>query len=78
MHISEGHQNRRTSLTAATHMKRLDANFGQSDVFFLAPGSFVGWPIRATVTTLGKTMQWNIPVKFGPICFSGSLRRLKC
>ena len=39
----------------------------------MAPGSHVGLPIVAKVTTLGQTMQTNIPATFGPICFSGSL-----
>jgi hypothetical protein len=39
------------------------------------PGSHVGKPIVTKVTTLGLTMQMNIPAAFGPICFSGSLEK---
>jgi hypothetical protein len=40
----------------------------------MAPGSHVGWLIETKVTPLGQTMQRNIPAKFGPICFSDSLK----
>ena len=40
----------------------------------MSPGSHVGWLIGTKVTPLGQTMQRNIPAKFGPICFSDSLK----
>jgi hypothetical protein len=35
---------------------------------------WTGWLIGTKVTPLGQTMQRNIPAKFGPICFSDSLK----
>jgi hypothetical protein len=48
-------------------------NFSQSEAI-MSPGSHVGWLIGTKVTPLGQTMQRNIPAKFGPICFSDSLK----
>jgi hypothetical protein len=45
-----------------------------SVVTFCSNDSHVGWLIGTKVTPLGQTMQRNIPAKFGPICFSDSLK----
>jgi len=52
--------------------EKIIKNFSQSEAF-MVPGSHVGLPIVTKVTTLGSTMQMNIPATIGPICFSGTL-----
>ena len=53
--------------------KKIFKNFSQLEAI-MSPGSHVGWLIGTKVTPLGQTMQRNIPAKFGPICFSDSLK----
>ena len=53
--------------------KKILKNFSQSEAIMF-PGSHVGWLIGTKVTPLRQTMQRNIPAKFGPICFSDSLK----
>jgi hypothetical protein len=53
--------------------KKIFKNFSQSEAI-MSPGSHVGWLIGTNVIPLGQTMQRNIPVTFGPICFGNSLK----
>jgi hypothetical protein len=53
--------------------KKFFKTFSQSEAI-MSTDSHVGWLIGTKVTPLGQTMQRNIPAKFGPICFSDSLK----
>jgi hypothetical protein len=53
--------------------KKIFKKFSQSEAI-MSPGSHDGWLIGTNVTPLDKDLARNISAKYGPICFSNSLK----